>query len=244
MNINFINRIDKVKKAFGKIDKNILPVLTCYSYDQFMVNIDNLYKYFKQNKIAGIFILNTCIKNSIFKKVYRDAKDKYPDFWIGVNILGVPLSDLLEFIENYNPDGVWVDDSYLHDINDLEICEVISNHFEKINWNGLYFGGVMFKYSQYCNEYNPDILKVAYKYMDVLTTSGDGTGIEIKEKKLDFISENSENICISVASGINSKNIKKISEKSHMFIVRTSIVDSDNNIDNQKLDELISSLNN
>ena len=78
--------------------------------------------------------------------------------------------------------------------------------------------------------------------MDILTTTGDGTGIEITNDKLEFIHNNTNDVCIAIASGIHNNNINKISEKANVFIVRTSIVDNTNNIDLDKLNDLIYSL--
>lgn len=238
--IKIINKINKVTNVFGKTNNILLPVLACYTKNQFMDNIKNLYTYFKEGKISGIFILTTNIYYSDFISVYQEAKSKFPDFWIGVNLIGENIFKVLEFIKEYQPDGIWVDNSYLISDTNVGICELILNQIKKYNWKGLYFGGVMFKYTNSCNTFNPNILKLAHQYIDVLTTSGDATGIEIKQEKLDLISDNvKDNICIAVASGINPTNIKNISKKSNILIVRTSIVDSDNNIDLEKLNELI-----
>ena len=63
-----LNKIDRVKNVFGKTTKILLPVLSCYTENQFLDNIDKLYTYFKQKKISGIFLLSTNINilNQIF----------------------------------------------------------------------------------------------------------------------------------------------------------------------------------
>lgn len=236
------NKLKRVEKVFGKKDKIILPVLACYSIEQFIENIKIMNDYYETEKISGIFILSTNIELSDFEIVYKQSKQLYPKLWIGVNLIGENIFKSLEFIKKYNPDGMWTDNSYLYNEKNIGICELILNQFQKYNWKGLYFGGVMFKYSKHCNNFNPEVIKLTNKYMDILTTSGDATGIEISEKKLDFINLNAENICIAIASGINENNIKKISEKANIFIVRSSIVDSNNNIELSKLDNLIINL--
>lgn len=237
-----INKINKVKNVFNKIDKIILPVLACSNKEQFMKNIKNMYLCYKQNKIDGIFLISTNIDIKDFKNIYKEAKSLYNDFWIGVNIIGESIFKVLDFIKNYNPDGIWVDNSYLNNENNLGICELILNQINKYNWKGLYFGGVMFKYTNNCNVYNSKILQLSNQYIDVLTTSGDATGIEIKDEKLNFISNNIKDISLALASGVNKFNIKNLSSKVNIFIVRTSIIDENNDINNDKLDELFYSL--
>ncbi len=239
-----INKIEKVNKVFGKDSKILLPVLSCHSYEQFLINIDNIYKYYQNKKISGIFILSTNVDKKVLYNVYTEAKSRYPDFWIGVNLIGENIFTVLKFIKNYNPDGVWVDNSYLYDINRLGIANLILNEFEKYEWDGLYFGGYMFKYQQGCNEYNLDLIKIVHQYTDILTTSGDGTGIEISSEKINFIHENvKDKLSVGVASGITSSNINSIIDKCNIFIVRTSIVDEQNNIDCEKLSELCEVIN-
>ena len=241
--IKNVNKINKVHKAFGKTEKIVLPVLDCYTPSQFMSNIENLYLYYKQGKISGAFIVSTNIEYPIFKLVYEEIKNKFPDFWLGVNLIGENIFKILEFIKEFHPDGMWIDNSYLNNKNDMGICDLILNQIKKYNWTGLYFGGFMFKYSNSCNTYDSSLLKLTHQYMDVLTTSGDATGIEIKQEKLDFISDNvKENICIAVASGITPNNIKNIKSKCNIFIMRTSIINYLGNIDLEKLDQLISNL--
>jgi hypothetical protein len=237
-----LNKIDRVKNVFGKTTKILLPVLSCYTENQFLDNIDKLYTYFKQKKISGIFLLSTNINIQNFEIMYENAKKIYPDFWMGINLIGFNIFNVFDFIKKYNPDGLWVDNSYLCNINNLGLCELIINQFKKNNWKGLYFGGVMFKYTSTCNYYNDEIIKITNKYMDILTTTGDGTGIEITNDKLEFIHNNTNDVCIAIASGIHNNNINKISEKANVFIVRTSIVDNTNNIDLDKLNDLIYSL--
>ena len=122
-----LNKIDRVKNVFGKTTKILLPVLSCYTENQFLDNIDKLYTYFKQKKISGIFLLSTNINIQNFEIMYENAKKIYPDFWMGINLIGFNIFNVFDFIKKYNPDGLWVDNSYLCNINNLGLCELIIN---------------------------------------------------------------------------------------------------------------------
>ncbi len=153
------------------------------------------------------------------------------------------MINVLQFIKNNNPDGIWIDNSYINKNCNFDIPNLILDQFDKLKWKGLYFGGVMFKYQ---NNDNTDIetLKEVHKYIDILTTSGNGTGISIDTDKLNYIYDNTkEHILTAVASGINSNNIKFIKDKCDIFIVRTSLVNDNNDIILEKLDDLINALN-
>jgi hypothetical protein len=233
-----INKIDKIVNVFNKKRKILLPVLSCKNEEDFYYNIDILYEYYNKKKISGIFIVSTFVDIETITNIYNETKKKYTDLWVGVNLIGENIFKVYNFIKLNNPDGIWIDNSYLFDINKLGFAELILNQFEKYNWNGLYFGGYMFKYQINCNTYDNKLIKILNQYLDILTTSGDGTNIEISDEKLNYISNESVQIPIAIASGVNNNNLEKHIEKCNIIIIRSSIIDSNENIDKEKLDEI------
>ena len=239
-----INKINRVSDVFGKNEKILLPVLSCYNEIQFKYNIINLITYYNNKKINGLWLMTTNTEIEVIERIIKWVRETYQTLWIGVNLIGENIFKVFKFIKNNNPDGIWVDKSYIKKNCNFDIPNLILDQFDKLKWNGLYFGGVMFKYQ---NNDNTDIetLKEVHKYIDVLTTSGDGTGISIEIDKLNYIYNNTkENILMAIASGVNSSNIKFISDKCNIFIVRTFIVNEKNDIILEKLDDLINALNN
>ncbi len=237
------NKIDKVLNVFGRKNKILLPVLSCHNENQFKNNINNLISYYNDKKIGGLWLMTTNTEIKVIIEVIKWVRENYKNLWIGVNLIGENIINVLQFIKNNNPDGIWVDNSYIKKNCNFDIPNLILDQFDKLKWKGLYFGGVMFKYQ---NNDNTDIetLKEVHKYMDVLTTSGNGTGISIDIDKLNYIHDNSkDHILTAVASGINSNNIKFIKDKCDIFIVRTSLVNDNNDIILEKLDDLINALN-
>ena len=237
-----INKRTRVQRVFGTSNGILLPVLSCYNEIQFKKNIVKLYSYFQVRGINGIWILSTNSSIEIVIKVFLWAKENYPDFWIGVNLIGHHIPKVLNCLSYISPDGLWIDNSNVTDKDTQNIPELITDQFKKLNFKGLYFGGVLFKY-------NPDmgdpqkILKKTHEYMDVIITSGEGTGIEIDSDKIEFIHQNTkQNMFIANASGITPENVHKIKKKCNIFVVRTSIVDKYNNINLNKLEKLITSI--
>jgi len=233
-----INKIDKIVNVFKKETNILLPVLSCKNEEDFYYNIDILYEYYKKKKISGIFIVSTFVDIETITNIYNETKKKYADLWVGVNLIGENIFKVYNFIKLNNPDGIWIDNSYLFDIKKLGFAELILNQFEKYNWNGLYFGGYMFKYQINCNTYDNKLIKILNQYLDILTTSGDGTNIEISDEKLNYIFNESVEIPIAIASGVNNNNLEKHIEKCNIIIIRSSIIDSNENIDKEKLDEI------
>jgi len=243
-NINYysIDKKRRVYRAFGSTKGIILPVLSCYSESQFKKNIIKLYDYFVTKKINGIWILPTDSDIKTVTNVFLWTKKIYPDFWIGINLIGMHIPKVLNYLSDIKPDGIWIDNSHLTDQEKQNIPEIILDQFKKLKFKGLYFGGVLFKYTS-VNGDPLKIIKKTNKYMDVLTTSGEKTGVEIEQDKIKFIHKNThKNILIANASGITPENVHKIKKLCSIFIVRTSIVDKKNNIDLKKLNKLIKSI--
>jgi hypothetical protein len=246
-NYNIINRgeyrktIDKNKKIENifRNKKILLPVLSCFTIDQFKQNIIELNKIYREKKIDGIIISSynssTEYIEIIIEWIRSDINLK--NIWLGISLINENIFKTLQFIKKYNPDGIFIDNPYLQNEN---IANLILDQLEAINWHNLYFGGVMFKYQQKLsiNEYKK-IINNCNKYIDVLMTSGSGTGIEIDLDKLKFINnENNNKMKISIASGITSDNIYKYKKYCDIFIVCSSIIDKEYNIDLEKINIL------
>jgi len=225
-------KIDKKAKVFNifNTEKILLPVLSCKDDVQFINNIEKIYPYIEDKKIHGIWITSANCDISIIEKVIKWKNDLKKNIWLGINLIGENIFKVLEFIKINNPDGIWIDNSYFNNETNFNIPEIILDQFEKMNWNGLYFGGVMFKY-QSIDYLKKEILNKTHEYIDVLTTSGIATGTPIDIDKLNYIYDSTnEKIHIAIASGISSENILNIKEKCNIFLFRSSIVDIDNNI--------------
>jgi hypothetical protein len=235
------NKKEKVMKVFNN-SKIITITLSCYNFEHFQKNIINIYPLFEKKIIGGIWITSSNNNYDVICDTIILVKEMYPTFWVGINLVGENIITVLKFINKYKPDGIWNDNSYITDKDYQNIPELIIDQFKKYNWNGLYFGGTLFKYITYEGDINK-ILENSYKYMDVVTTSGDGTGIEINNEKLinvyNLVAKNS---LIAVASGISSTNIKKISKYCNIFLVGTSVTDQDYNVIVDKVIELYNEL--
>ena len=99
----------------------------------------------------------------------------------------------------------------------------VKNLINKINWKGLYFGGVAFKYQKPVNDLIK-ATKIACKYLDVITTSGTGTGIAAEPKKITTMAKiiKKKNKTLAIASGITIDNIKNYKYVKY-FLVATGI---------------------
>ncbi len=196
-----------------------------------VVHVLNLEQTMRQLKIAfssnadGVFLIGHGIRYYELFDIYSHVREVYPRKWIGLNCLDLqPLEIYLRIPEGVN--GVWVDNAYINeelDISEQQYPLQVKNLINKTKWKGLYFGGVAFKYQKRVN----DIImatKIACQYMDVVTTSGIGTGLAAEPEKIKIMSSivKKYDKKLGIASGITFNNVEDYKSVNY-FLVATGI---------------------
>ena len=156
-------------------------------------------------------------------------KKEYPDAMVGVNLLGENLQQALSAVNESTLDMVWTDESPSE--NDIRVIKGFRDFGfwkKKTKW----YGGVAFKYQP-----QPDDLTVAAKeaigVIDVLTTSGVGTGRAPDIEKLKTLAEGFGQR-VAVASGASADNIEAMLPYVGDFLIATSIGKDFYNLDEEK----------
>jgi len=179
------------------------------------------------SKADGIFLINQGLSTSETLKLSQEVIAKYPNLWVGLNILGYAPSDVLNIIPS-GIKGIWADS-----------IENINLSRKKTKWNGLFFGGVAFKYqkSVALNEI-PLACREAMEFVDVITTSGPGTGKPASIDKIKIFREALGSHPLALASGVDINNIQEYLPYVNAFLVGTSIEKEFGVLDAQKTQEL------
>jgi uncharacterized protein len=175
--------------------------------------------------------------------VQRLVKKEFPGFWIGVNYLDLINSPIYVFA-NLNPDisGVWLDDAMINPKTESQIDASGINSIRKASkWDGLYFGGVAFKYRNKIDEKDlAGIAQAATHFMDVVTTSGDGTGQAPEVSKIQVMKEGVGYHPLAIASGITPENVHKYLDLSDAYLVSSSLlIPGTENFDPAKVKALV-----
>jgi hypothetical protein len=159
--------------------------------------------------------------------VHETVKNRFPSFWVGVNYLDF-INNPLEVFPNLKPDvnGAWLDDSWVNlEGRPQHEAEAIKKTKVESGWDGLYFGGVAFKYrGRVSTKDLTGIAKEATQFMDVVTTSGDGTGIAPDVTKISLMKEGMGDLPLAIASGITPENAYNYLEIADAFLVATSLL--------------------
>ncbi len=150
-----------------------------------------------------------------------------PGWWVGVNTLGsepaAVFTQLTDEIE-----GVWFDDARIDERTAAQPeAERIEVAREATGWNGLVFGGVAFKHQrQIATEELARAARLARGYVDVVTTSGDGTGVAPTVEKIAAMKAALGDFPLAVASGMTPDNVADYLPHADSFLVATGMSDS------------------
>ena len=106
---------------------------------------------------------------------------------------------------------------------------------------GLYFGGVAFKYQRQVEDLER-AAKISRTYLDVVTTSGPGTGRSASPDKILAMKGALGECPLAIASGITPQNIHSYLDHADCFLAATGISKSFTELDAQLVRELVTTV--
>ncbi len=219
--------------------KTILPVIHVETEEQALRNATIA----KACGADGVFIISHGYYSA--DELYDLAlkvKKELDGFWVGVNCLDLTAEQAMQTIP-LELDGLWTDNAHIEE--DAEIQKYAKNVWEikrQRGWHGKYFGGVAFKYQRKVSDLDATVEK-SKPYMEVICTSGDGTGIAADLEKVKKMKQAAGDFPLAIASGITPENISEYLPYIDHYLVATGIGKSFTEIDEKKLKKLIAEKN-
>ena len=234
------------KQHFGTDGLVVLPVIHVLDNDQAERNIAAAVA----TGCPGVFLINHDFAYEQFLPIIRHARQRFPDYWIGVNFLAVTGKVAFPILAELGATGArvdayWADDARIdesRDANDQPEATDIASTRQQCGWDGLYFGGTAFKKQREVSpEHYAKSAAVATEYMDVVTTSGVATGHSADLGKIKTFRQSCGSSPLALASGITPDNVAEYLPMVHAVLVATGINHTDDfyNIDPKKLDSLM-----
>lgn len=157
----------------------VLPVIHVESEGQALRNAEIA----RSAEADGVFLINRVGPWEELLAIHRRVREELPDWWIGVNCLDLDPEEAFERMPEAVP-GLWVDDAGVDErTREQPEAEAIAKARQESGWGGLYFGGVAFKYQRPVEDL-ARAAAIAVTYMDVVTTSGPGTGLAARRAKI------------------------------------------------------------
>lgn len=245
--------VDRVqfKNHFGADSLVVLPVIHVIDSNQTLRNIQLAI----DGGCPGVFLINHDFAVEQFLPIISDARQHFPETWIGVNFLAVtgdkafPVLAQLE-ADNAKVDAYWADDARIDEKNpatDQPEAENIVKTKIECGWTGMYFGGTAFKKQREVNadDYGKSA-SIATSFMDVVTTSGIATGHSADLKKIATFHHACGDKPVALASGITPENVTEYLPYIDAALVATGINVKDDfyNIDAARLADLMSAIGN
>ncbi len=224
-------------KTFKTIGPVVLPVIHVLDERQAANNIDIAMREGAQ----GVFLINHDFNFIELKPILVEIRQLYPSLWIGVNFLGVKTKDAFKHLSSLSQngceiDGYWADNAGIDERVSLDkqvVAEEIKAAREASGWIGLYFGGTAFKFQRFVDDQMlGTTAEYASQYMDVITTSGSGTGVAANIKRItDMRKGLGADKTLAIASGITPENVSKYASIVDCFLVATGISKDFHNFD-------------
>jgi len=154
----------------------------------------------------GVFLINHGLTDEDLLEVHSKVAEAHPDWWLGVNCLGWAPAHVFRSISR-KVAGVWVDNAR---IEEAEEKQSYAEHVMLVRAihapDCLFFGGVAFNYQREVDDLE-SACRTAAKYMDVVTTSGPGTGEAADIDKISRMRKALGEAPLAIASGITPENV-------------------------------------
>jgi hypothetical protein len=212
----------------------IYPVIHVKSEEQAIRNT----KIAKDAGCDGVFLINHAISPEALLKIHAATAKAVPNWWIGINCLGFTHKDMFE---NMTPEmsGLWMDNAGIDENQEKqERADHYKNLKEKSGWDGIYFGGVAFKYQRKVEDLET-ACKIAMKYVDVVTTSGLGTAQAAEVDKIERMSSTLGEWPLAIASGVTFDNVEDYLDKVTCFLVASGINKTWDDLDADLVKQLV-----
>ena len=214
----------------------VLPVIHVSNVNQAIANAFIA----KRAGCDGIFLINHGITYGDLICSYQAVRRLFPDWWIGLNFLDRLPEEIFGIIPQ-DVSAIWIDNAMINiHTRNQDYAELISKQRKRSDWQGMYFGGIAFKYQEAVPDNKLErITETAAHYMDVITTSGSETGIPPNPQKIQRMSNVWKGkIPLAIASGISSENIHLYPD-CKFFLVATSIGRNFYNLDLELTKKLV-----
>jgi predicted TIM-barrel enzyme len=216
--------MNRVSEVFG-VSRVLLPVIHPVSRDDALVSVEVAVAA----AVKGVFVINQGMSEKQVLALMMEIRGRHPSLWVGVNLLGFSPAEILERgleAGDGRLDGIWSDNARIDEdaAQQPDAAEFVAAR-RAVDWTGLYFGGVAFKYQREVPDTKLEwAARVASGYMDVVCTSGPGTGHEARVDKVAAMRAGlGTDGALALASGVTPENVDRFLPHVDAYLVGTGI---------------------
>lgn len=222
-----------------KNKKVILPVIHVENSEQGLRNAVLAHR----SGADGVFIISHGVIDAAgLFDLAKLIKHEIQGFWVGVNCLGLSALEAAQIVP-MEVNGLWTDNAHIDEriLFEQEYARKVKDTLQERGWYGRYFGGVAFKYQREVVNLELAVEK-SKPYMDVICTSGVGTGHAADLSKMQRMKAAAGDFPIAIASGITPENVIEYLPYIDYFLVATGISKSFTELDEGKTKQLIKNI--
>lgn len=231
--------MNRIEEIFG-VSRVLLPVVHPVGWSE---AIDSV-RVASDAGVKGVFLINQGMDTDDVLRLVVAVRQQFPALWVGLNLLGrspaQALTDALDACEG-RIDGIWTDNAR---VDEEANTQAAAHEFVEVRrqrgWTGLYFGGVAFKYQREVAAENlGKAAAIASEFVDVICTSGPGTGMAAELDKIVAIRRGvGADVAIALASGVSAANAANYLPHVNAYLVGTGIEAGFGVLDPHKVSEL------
>lgn len=213
----------------------VLPIINVNTLDQALTNV----RIAREAAADGCFLISLGLaSDEELLDIHQAILDAEPGFWVGINCVGMTLEKVFNRIDS-RVAGVWADDALIDDsAAEQPAARRIRELQQQRDWTGLYFGGVAFKYQRPVRD-PAEAARRARPWMDLVTTSGPGTGHPASPLKVRRMKEAIAPAPLALASGVTPENVNDYLPWADCFLVSTGISYTLEDLDPGRVRDLI-----
>lgn len=177
----------------------------------------------------GLFLIDQGMSADDVLALVLRVRHELPALWVGVNLLGLaPAEALTHALAALGGrlDGLWCDDAGIEaDHGALPRAQDFLRARQELGWTGTYFGGVAFKYQRDVPfEHLAEVATIASRFVDVIGTSGLGTGRAADTAKVRAMRSGvPEHVPLALASGVSEENVGEYGADVQAYLVGTAL---------------------
>ena len=180
----------------------------------------------------GIYLIDHAARHDVVFDTYANVRSQHPDAYIGMNLLGYGAVDATWTVKRaidegripQSPNGLWIDDIDDDRYGAPGAMEIKRAHDDLARMRIL--GGIAFKYTHTFTE-DPEMAARETdrlrSHVDVVTTSGAGTGHAPTPAKIAAMHSRLDGKRLAVASGISEQNIHLYGGNIDEILVSSSV---------------------
>jgi predicted TIM-barrel enzyme len=209
-----------------------------------VIHVDSLAQAQRNARIAresgadGAFLINHGMAAEALLNIHNAVAYAQTGWWVGVNCLGMAPEQVFRSVSS-KVGGVWIDNAGIEEAQGPQpYAEGVLATRDAHVPASLYFGGVAFKYQRPVADLEA-ACRVAARYMDVVTTSGPGTGHAAEVEKIRRMKRALVGTPLGIASGITPENVGEYLPHADCFLVATGISRSFTELDAARLLALV-----